>query len=127
MKKTQKTKETYISPFVRQAREEAKKRSKEAAKKLQRNKTPLNISSDWDGNTKGFSLFDSSIRKQEVFRLQPKIHPPKFQDQQSDVSDSTFIEDMSINSEDVDVENRSKLNEKLTVRSGKEVLSLCYG
>lgn len=64
----------YVSPFIRKANELAKERSKEAIKKIRSNRAvsgnefmEFRVSSE---------LFDPSIKKQEIFKLEPRNRPP---------------------------------------------------
>lgn len=85
----------YISPFVIDACNRAKERSRLKHKILTKQTTPLNnninkdkenektlkhtdylISSEWNNDTKTCSLFDPYLKKQEIFKPVPRKKSP---------------------------------------------------
>ncbi len=72
---------TYVSPFVADALYRAKLRGNIAVQQRQRkqsskinNRVNQNVSSsaEWDSSTGVRDLFDPELKKQEIFKLQPK-------------------------------------------------------
>lgn len=67
----------YVSPFIKKANEIAKARSKTAVQKLRLNRamsTPPDTKVDMQFASKP-GLFDPTMHKQEIFKLEPKNKP----------------------------------------------------
>jgi hypothetical protein len=83
IKKKQKI-EPYISPFIKNAKRTAAERAREAMKILKSQKNVV-VYNEWDQNTRAPGYFDPDLKKQEIFRLEPR-KPPKqpkhFQDEE---------------------------------------------
>ena len=67
----------YISPYVLQARNQARHRTILLRKQVNAKKE---VVQDWNPDTKGKPFFDPTIQKREIFKILPK------KAQQSDVS-----------------------------------------
>lgn len=62
---------SYSSPYVAKAQEKALQRAREARKHLPRNGFTRN---EWDSTPKSpGGVFDPSIRKKEIFRIEPRV------------------------------------------------------
>jgi len=62
----------YVSPFILIAEQRAKARAKEV---LRYSKVSKPVSHEWNGDTSAPVLFDPHLKKQEIFRLQPRKPP----------------------------------------------------
>jgi hypothetical protein len=74
IKKKQKI-EPYISPFILNAKRTAEERARKAMKIL-KPKENVPVYNEWDTNTRTPGYFDPELRKQEIFKIEPR-KPPK--------------------------------------------------
>jgi hypothetical protein len=63
--------EPYISPFILNAKKIADERARKALSIL-KPKSLVPVVNDWDLNTKSPGLFDPTIKKKEIFRIEPR-------------------------------------------------------
>ena len=105
----------YISPFILIAEQRAKERARKALVMKSRNST----TQSWNADTSAPSLFDPNLKKQELFKIQPR--KPKSatvnQDDKAGANDS--VDSITIDGPSVMVGNLSpdKKPTKLTIRS----------
>jgi hypothetical protein len=105
----------YISPFILIAEQRAKERARKALVLKSRNAT----TQSWNADTSAPSLFDPNLKKQELFKIQPR--KPKTatvnQDDKAGANDS--VDSITINGPSVMLRNLSpnQKQTKLTIRS----------
>lgn len=105
----------YVSPFILIAEQRAKERARKALATRSRNAATLATQS-WNDDTSTPSLFDPSLKKQELFKVQPRKPNavPLQQDGKSDSLDSLSIDIPSLVKRSPSQDQKSN---KLTIRS----------
>lgn len=78
--------EPYVSPFVTEAKKRAEERVRERMSKYKvpRKSSPppvkVHDSGEWNNNVQAPVLFDPQLRRQEIFRIEPRNQRPRVQD-----------------------------------------------
>jgi hypothetical protein len=98
---------SYVSPYIKLAEQRAQDRVASAKKSSK--KKPLKVDLEWDPKTTPNALFDPTIRKQDIFRLQPRTRTP---------NSSSFLKQDSLRSDSPALgRNFGSLGKHLTMRT----------